>query len=288
MRSVGLVAKPGHDEAVTLSQRLRGWLEERGIESALEPDLGKSLGLKDFTPLDDYRLQDLIIVLGGDGTLLHAARRVGLGQVPLLGVNLGSLGFLTAVTTDQIFDTLEMIRQGVLSAEERMRLAVRVVRDGETLFESFVLNDVVLTKEALARILDLSAAVDGRKLTDYRADGLIISTPTGSTAYNLSAGGPILHPSLSAMIITPICPFILANRPLVVPGEVELEIRPGPSAEDIYLTCDGQEGLPLVRDDSVLISRTKSLWLFPSPSTDHYAILRTKLGWGVGGSGNSL
>ncbi len=288
MKSVGLVAKPGHGEAVTLSRELIAWLGERGIRSALDPDLGQSLGPGDFTQLEDYPDQDLIIVLGGDGTLLRAARGVGLSNVPLLGVNLGSLGFLTAVTVDQVFDTLEMIIRGELSPEERMRLSVRVVREGRTVFESLILNDAVLNKAALARILDLSASIDGRRLTDYRADGLIVSTPTGSTAYNLSAGGPILHPSLSAMIITPICPFVLANRPLVVPGEVELTVKSSPSAEDVYLTCDGQEGFPLVPGDGVVISRTRNLWLFPSPSTDHYSILRTKLGWGVGGPGNCI
>ncbi len=286
MKSVGLVAKPGHEEAITLSRELIRWFKDRGIVSVLDPVLGQSLGSGEFTPLDDYSCQDLIIVLGGDGTLLHAARGVGLCDVPLLGVNLGSLGFLTAVTTEQVFDTLEKIIQGEMSPEKRMRLEVRVVRDGATVFESVVLNDAVLNKAALARILDLSVSIDGRRLTDYRADGLIISTPTGSTAYNLSAGGPILHPSLSAMIITPICPFVLANRPLVVPGEAELTVKSSPMAEDVFLTCDGQEGLPLVPNDSVVISRTKTLWLFPSPSSDHYSILRTKLGWGVGGSNN--
>ena len=287
MKSVGLVAKPGHSEAVVLSRELIAWFQKRGVEFALEPGLGRDLGLEDFTRLNDFCDHDFIVVLGGDGTLLHAARRVGLCKVPLLGVNLGNLGFLTAVATGQVFAALEKIFQGELAPEERMRLAVRVVRGDKTIFESVVLNDAVLTKEALARILDLSASINGRRLTDYRADGLIVSTPTGSTAYNLSAGGPILHPSLSAMIITPICPFILANRPLVVPGEVELTIKPGPSAEDVYLTCDGQEGLPLTLNDKVVISRTKSLWLFPSPLTDHYSILRTKLGWGVTGTANS-
>ena len=288
MKSVGLVAKPGHEEAVVLTRKLIAWLGEKGVEAALDPDLGQSLGRDGFSLLKDYDRQDLIIVLGGDGTLLRAARGVGLGGVPLLGVNLGSLGFLTAITVDKVFDTLELIIQGELSAEQRMRLSVRVVREGQTVFESLVLNDAVLNKAALARILDLSATIDGRRLTDYRADGLIVATPTGSTAYNLSAGGPILHPSLSAMIITPICPFVLANRPLVVPGEVELTVKSSSAAEDVYLTCDGQEGFALAAGDSVLISRTKNLWLFPSPSTDHYSILRTKLGWGVSGPGNCL
>lgn len=288
MKSVGLVAKPGHGEAVVLTRELLGWLGQRGIRAALDPELGGRLDQGGFEELSDYGGQDLIIVLGGDGTLLHAARGVGLGDVPLLGVNLGSLGFLTAVTVDQVFETLEMIIRGELSAEQRMRLSVRVVREERTVFESLVLNDAVLNKAALARILDLSATIDGRRLTDYRADGLIVSTPTGSTAYNLSAGGPILHPSLSAMIITPICPFVLANRPLVVPGEAELTVQSSSSAEDVFLTCDGQEGFPLVAGDSVVISRTKNLWLFPSPSTDHYSILRTKLGWGVSGPGNCV
>jgi len=284
IRSIGLVAKPGHREAVDLAREVVAWLKERGLSPAVDETLAELAGQSGVKPLGDFSCQDLIVVLGGDGTMLHAARRAGLCGVPLVGVNLGSLGFLTAVTVAQTFPTLELILQGELGAEERMRLQVRVERNKEPVFESVVLNDVVLTKEALARIVDLAASIDGRHLTDYRADGLIISTPTGSTAYNLSAGGPILHPLLSAMIVTPICPFTLANRPLVVPGTAQLRVRLGPGAEGVFLTCDGQEGFSLTAQDRVLVARTKNLKLFPSPTADHYSILRTKLGWGDGGA----
>ena len=284
IRSIGLVAKPGNEEAISLARDLAAWLLDRGLVPALDETL---TGLKDLAgsfELTDYAAQDLIVVLGGDGTMLHAARQAGLSGVPLVGINLGSLGFLTAVTVAQTFPALEMILRGELRPEERMRLRVKVERRGRLVFESVVLNDVVLTKEALARIVDLATSIDGRRLTDYRADGLIVSTPTGSTAYNLSAGGPILHPLLSAMIVTPICPFTLANRPLVVPGTAELKVGLGPGAEGVYLTCDGQEGLSLAAEDQVIVSRTKTLKLFPSPTADHYSILRTKLGWGNHGT----
>jgi NAD+ kinase len=283
MRAVGLVARPGHEAALGLARKLVEWLQKQGVTAAVDDDLAQALPMAAPLGPEDYGRQDLVVVLGGDGTLLRAAGRVGLHDVPLLGVNLGGLGFLTAVTTAELFPSLEMILEGRLKPQERMRLAVRVVREGRPVGGSLVLNDIVLAKDAQARIVELSAAIDGRRLTDYRADGLIVATPTGSTAYNLSAGGPILHPGLKAMIITPICPFTLANRPLVVPGAVELTLRLGPRTQRLHLIGDGQEGLPLGPEDEVVVNQAKGLLLFPSPTADHYAILRTKLGWGSAG-----
>jgi len=286
MKRVGLVAKRGQFLG-PLAQELIGWLRDRGVAAAAEEELLARLDLPGLKPLAeaDYPAQDLIVVLGGDGTMLHAARQVGPSQVPLLGVNLGGLGYLTAVTIGELFPTLELIQAGRLRPQERMRLAVRVNRAGETIFEALVLNDAVINKGALARVVDLTAAIDGQFLTAYRADGLIVSTPTGSTAYNLSAGGPILHPSLSAMILTPICPFTLANRPLVVADSAEITLELAGHLGNVYLTCDGQRGRQLGAGDKIVIRRSTSLRLFTSPSQDHFSILRTKLGWGA--SGNS-
>ncbi len=297
MKRVGLVPKPslarpeaaGKEQLLPLVRKLLEWLAVRGVKAAVSPELLAlldSVGIDSVTELTGqaYAEQDLIVVLGGDGTMLHAARRLGQSDVPLLGVNLGGLGFLTAVTVGELFDTLEMIAAGKLTPEERMRLSVNVRRGEEVVFESLVLNDAVLTKGALARIVDLSASIDGQHLTRYRADGLIVATPTGSTAYNLSAGGPILHPTLEAMILTPICPFTLANRPLVISHASEVTIWAEDSAEDLYLTCDGQQGTPLQGGDVITIGRAGGLKLMPSPFHGHFAILRTKLGWGLAGS----
>ena len=283
MQRVGLVLKPGQPNLTERARELVEWLTGRGIRAAAEEEVRSCLDSPHVAPLAeaDFQDQDLLVVLGGDGTLLRAARLAHLSGVPLLGVNLGGLGFLTAVTTEELLPTLQKILNGRLRPEERMRLDVQVARGGEIVFKSVVLNDAVLTKGALARIVDLTAAIDGRHLTDYRADGLIIATPTGSTAYNLSAGGPILDPTLAAMILTPICPFTLANRPLVVADTVRVAVRLGGRAEDVYLTCDGQEGLPLLPGDELTVRRSQNLKLFPSPFHDHLSILRTKLGWGV-------
>ncbi len=284
MKRVGLTLKLGQRELAPLSEKLIGWLKERDLQTAVDGDAGPGLQTL-AAPLTgpDYAAQDLIIVLGGDGTLLHAARQVGLSGVPLLGVNLGGLGFLTAVSIDELFPTLEMILAGQLAPQERMRLKVEVIRDDQIIFQRVVLNDVVLNKGAVSRIVDLSADIDGEHLTDYRADGLIIATPTGSTAYNLSAGGPILHPTLAAVILTPICPFTLANRPLVVADRARITVQLGRHVNDVHLACDGQEDLPLTPEDQVVITRGQNLKLFPSPFQDHFSILRTKLGWGLGG-----
>lgn len=289
MRRVGLVIKSGQARLADLARELIGWLASKGLAVAVEEEFLARLQADQVVPLSPLACwqQDLIIVLGGDGTLLRAARLVGLSGVPLLGVNLGGLGFLTAVAADKLWPTLEKILSGGLKPTERMRLAVRAERSGQVIFEAVVLNDVVLTKGALARIIDLTAAINGQHLTDYRADGLIVATPTGSTAYNLSAGGPILDPSLAAMILTPICPFTLANRPLVVAETARLSIKVGRRAEDVYLTCDGQEGLPLLPEDEVVVVRSQNLKLFPSPFQDYFSILRTKLGWGEVGAANA-
>jgi NAD+ kinase len=223
---------------------------------------------------------DLLIILGGDGTLLSMARAVGDLGVPLLGVNLGGLGFLTATTLDEMFPALEAYLAGHMAIEERMLLAARIVRNGQPLGEYAALNDIVITKSAMSRIIDLSVSVEGRYATAYRADGLIISTPTGSTAYSLSAGGPILFPTMDAVVLTPICSHTLTNRPIVVPGTDRIEVTLL-ADQEVMATMDGQVGVGLREGDTVEIRKASSrIRLVRFPQKDFFSVLRTKLKWG--------
>jgi NAD+ kinase len=221
--------------------------------------------------------------LGGDGTLLRANRLLENRSVPILGVNLGSLGFLTEITLPELRKTLEGVLDGTFRCEERRLLSVTVKRGQEPLAAQDVLNDVVLTKGgALSRIIELDVFVDGSFVSSFRADGLIISSPTGSTAYNLAAGGPLLYPTLEAMVLTPICPHMLTNRPLVLSDSSAVEVRFRPAREvEVHVTFDGQRGLPLSVEDSVTVTRSgRSLKLVKAPGRDYFEVLRTKLKWG--------
>jgi NAD+ kinase len=224
---------------------------------------------------------DLIIVLGGDGTMLGVARMIGERPVPILGVNLGGLGFITEVSRERLFEALENVLAGRYAVEERIMLAADVFRDDKHIGHFTVLNDVVINKGALARIMDLETLVDGVYVNTFKADGLIVATPTGSTAYSLSAGGPIIYPTLHSIVLTPICPHTLTNRPIVLPDEVLIEIMLRSESEHIYLTLDGQQGFPLRKNDRVAISkcRCKTQFILPFPR-DYFEILRTKLKWG--------
>jgi NAD+ kinase len=267
MKRVLIMTKAQHAGAEEVAAHVRQWLGERGVE-ALGPDPG----------LEASSL-DLAVVLGGDGTLLGAARRVGARGVPILGVNMGGLGFLTAIGLERLDQVLTRILSGDYRIQERITLEARVVRGGAVVSRGVVLNDLVINKAALARILDLPTFIDERFLTTFRADGLIIATPTGSTAYNLAAGGPILVPSLAAIILTPICPFTLTNRPLVLGDTAKIEVRIE-RGEDAYLTYDGQVGFELADGDSIHIKRAEqTIRLIESP-LGYFEILRTKLGWG--------
>jgi NAD+ kinase len=224
---------------------------------------------------------DFLIVLGGDGTLLSVARLVGGRDVPILGVNLGGLGFLTEITLDELFPLLGEILGGELRLSRRMLLQVHVHREGARVAEYTVLNDAVINKGALSRIVDLETYLDGEYVTTYRADGLILSTPTGSTAYCLSAGGPVVHPALEALVLIPICPHTLANRPAVLPGGAKVEVVQGSEGEDVFLTLDGQVGFPLRYRDVVEARRAEQrIALVASPKKSYYQVLRTKLKWG--------
>ena len=278
---VGIVAKRGKPEAELAARDLVAWLHAHGHEALVEARTGSPEGLPTVAGAELGARSDLVVILGGDGTLIHAAGLLGEREVPILGVNLGTLGFLTGTSRDGLWDAVERALRGQLEAMPRMKLSVRVEgADGALLLERDVLNDVVIAKNALARIADLAADVDGHHVVTYAADGLIVSTPTGSTAYSLSAGGPIVHPDLEALLLTPICPHALTQRPLLIPAEkaVTVTLR---SAGEMFVTLDGQEGRPLQLGERVRVRRSKTrAVLLHEPSLDYYAVLRGKLRWG--------
>jgi len=283
MKRIGIVAKPDRPDAAGVVARLLAWCAERGLQPVLEketaglcPDAQAATARKPDLPGQ----VDLLLVLGGDGTLLSMARLVGDLGVPILGVNLGGLGFLTALTKEELFPALEAFLAGDLVIEERVMLAAQVWRQGERLSEYAALNDVVITKSAMSRIINLAVSVDGQFATAYRADGLIISTPTGSTAYGLSAGGPIVFPTMPAVVLTPICSHTLTNRPIVLPADQRIEVILQ-SDQDVMLTMDGQVGFALKEADVVVISQAAArIRLLRFPQKHFFSVLRTKLKWG--------
>jgi NAD+ kinase len=284
MRRIGIVARRDRAEASEVTRGLVQWLTAQGREVVLDTETARVLGLPGVTVTDRPALPekvDLIVVLGGDGTLLSVARLVdGLG-VPILGVNLGGLGFLTATTLEALFPTLEAVLRGEYSAEERLVLAAELVRDGTLLAEHLALNDVVVAKGALGRLIDLDVRADGEPMTAYRADGLIIATPTGSTAYNLSAAGPILFPTMDAVVLTPICSHTLTNRPIVLPASVRLEVTLQTATPDVVLSVDGQAGPPVGEGDVVRVRQASArIRLIRDPRKSYFEVLRTKLKWG--------
>ena len=283
MTRVGLVAKPDAAQAQSVILKLLDWFGGRGVSVVLEKE---TAGLVPAATVPAARKSDLpgqvdlLIVLGGDGTLLSMARAVGDLGVPILGVNLGGLGFLTATTLDEMLPALDTLLAGGMEVEERMMLGARLVRGAQGVGDYIALNDVVITKSAMSRIIDLSVSVGGRHAISYRADGLIISTPTGSTAYNLSAGGPILFPTMDAVVLTPIAPHTLSNRPIVVPGAQRVDVALLVEQE-VMLTMDGQVGVPLRGGDVVEVQKADArIRLVRFPSKDFFSVLRTKLKWG--------
>ena len=280
---VGIVIKPHRPQAREVLQQLIPWLKARDCEVVLDVETASLAGTEGtgLAKADVPKAVDLVVVLGGDGTLLSVARLIRSGDVPILGVNLGGLGFLTEITLDELYPVLSAVLSGNYRASRRMLLQVIVRRGGETIAEDIVLNDAVMTKAALARIVDLEVFVEQEYVTTYRADGLIISTPTGSTAYGLSAGGPILFPTMHALLLVPICPHTLTNRPLVLPEEVGVRVILNSQNEDVYLTLDGQVGFPLQYRDQVEVCRSdREITLIASPKKNFYEILRSKLRWG--------
>jgi NAD+ kinase len=278
---VGIIAKA--DAATVVVTGLLDWLHARRLTVILEKETSSLAPGATAAVASKWELPtqvDLIVVLGGDGTLLGMARAVGDLGVPILGVNVGGLGFLTATTLDEMLPALEAVLAGRMAVEERMLLSARVVRSGQASGEHVALNDVVIMKSAMSRIINLSVSVESEHATAYRADGLIISTPTGSTAYCLSAGGPILHPAMDALVLTPICSHTLTNRPIVLPGSHHVEVTLT-TDEDVMVTLDGQVGLPLREGDTVRVAKAAArIRLVRFPHKDFFTVLRTKLKWG--------
>ena len=283
MKKIAIMAKVHDPRCQGLACDLVAWLEQRGHQPLVEAHLARHVNYANGTDLASIGGEaDLMVVLGGDGTLISAARALGAHNVPILGVNLGSLGFLTEITIEELYPTLESWLSGDFRVSERMMLQVTVIRNGVDLETHKVLNDVVINKGALARIVDLETMVDGYNLTTFKADGLIISTPTGSTGYSMSAGGPIVHPAMNCLIITPICPHTLTNRPVLVAEDAQVTIAvKSLQDEDVFLTLDGQVGLELRCGDMVRVRKAQRIaTLVSSPNRDYFEILRKKLKWG--------
>ena len=261
---------------------------ERGIELVGGPDIERERVEHEtgcaVTEVPAEQLAesvDLILVLGGDGTMIATARMVGDREVPVLGVNFGGLGYLAEFRIEELYSALESILLDRYRLDARVMLAVELLRGDQVITRNRVLNDVVINKSALARIIEIEAYLNDQFVNSFRADGLIVSTPTGSTAYNLSAGGPVIFPSMNAVVITPICPFTLSNRPIVVPDDAEIELRLKTDKEDVALTLDGQVGFALQMEDRVVIRKSHTTFNLIQPATRNYFdVLRDKLRWG--------
>ena len=280
--TVGICSKPNSAEALSIVPRLLDWLRERSIAVRCDAETAAyATGVHGLPRGDVPQGCDLMIVLGGDGTLLSAARAIGGLEIPLFAVNLGGLGFLTAITTAEIYPELERALRGEHRVARRKLLAVEVVRGDETVASYHALNDAVLTKVAIARMIDLEAWVDQQLVCEYKADGLIVSTPTGSTAYSLSAGGPVIFPSVPAILLTPICPHTLTNRPVLVPETSVIRILAHNPQESTYLTIDGQVGTTVLDGDAIVCrSSDHALHLIRPPHAMFFDVLRQKLDWG--------
>jgi NAD+ kinase len=285
LKTVGMVVRRERPRAIAIAHELAVWLRGRHLTTLAEPEVAPQLGA-DAADREDLALRaDLIVVLGGDGTLLSIARLVGERETPILGINLGGLGFLTEITTDEAQATLARVLAGEYEVDRRITLEATVethasgVRVADR--ESFrALNDVVINKRALGRMLELNVIAGGERFCSYRADGLIIATPTGSTAYALSAGGPIVFPSLDVVVLAPICPHTLSNRPVVLPDSFEIEVRLKTDDNGAMLAVDGQQTAPIASNDSLRVRRGKSPVVLVRSSHSYFEIWRNKLRWG--------
>lgn len=276
IRSVGIVVKPNHPEARATAGELSAWLRTKGIDQAGEVIEAGTSDVENST-VD----ADLIVVLGGDGTMISTARLIGSGDVLVLGINYGSLGYLTDFRIEEMFPAIEAIIAGDYEIDSRVMLEAELLRCDERQAAGRVLNDVVINKAALARIIEIDVHLNELFVNSFRADGLIVATPTGSTAYNLSAGGPIIYPSMNAVVMTPICPFTLTNRPIVIPDAAVVELMLKEENEGVFLTFDGQTGHRMKAGDRVVIRKSEATFNLVQPShRNYFDVLRDKLKWG--------
>jgi len=267
VRSVVVVTKPKQHEIARVARELVEWFKGKKIEASLTPEAASKA--------------DLAVVVGGDGTLLAAVRLLGDRQIPILAINHGGLGFLTEVTLDEMYPAIERVLAGHFIAERRMMMDIAVSGATRRLAAYRALNDVVINKGTLSRMIELEARVDGQYVSKFRADGLIVATPTGSTAYNLSASGPIVFPTMDAMIVTPICSHTLTNRPIVLPGGVKVEITLNSAQDDVQVTVDGQVGSLLETNDQITVEKSNVAVKLVAPADKNYFdVLRGKLKWG--------
>lgn len=288
IKRVGIVLKPHQPDALKTMCELATWLAERGITLVGGPEIERER-IKQQTGCAVEQVEaeklgacvDLMLVLGGDGTMIATARVLGDSEVPVLGINYGGLGYLAEFRIEELYTALESILSGNYRLDKRVMLDVELMRCDESVTSNRVLNDVVINKSALARIIKIDADFNGQFVNSFRADGLIVSTPTGSTAYNLSAGGPVIYPSMNAVVITPICPFTLSNRPIVVPDDAVIELCLKTDQEDVSLTLDGQVGFPLNVEDRVVIRKSQTTFSLVQPmNRNYFDVLRDKLRWG--------
>ena len=288
IKRIGIVLKPHQPDALKTICELVEWLGKRGIALSGGPEIEReqiehATGCSVETVAVDKLPSsvDLILVLGGDGTMIATARMIGDREVPVMGVNFGGLGYLAEFRIEELYTALEAILAGNYRLDRRVMLAVELLRGNDPVTTHQVLNDVVINKSALARIIEIEAYLNEQFVNSFRADGLIISTPTGSTAYNLSAGGPVIFPSMNAVVITPICPFTLSNRPIVVPDDAVIELRLKTEREDVALTLDGQVGFPLKVENRVVIRKSRTTFNLVQPmNRNYFDVLRDKLRWG--------
>ncbi len=282
MRQVGIIYKESSPEGVSFAEGIKREIETLGGKVKFIKSSGRDRLSISRTDIEDPKKIDLLIVLGGDGTLLGVARIIGPFEIPVLGVNLGGLGFITEIAPEEVSKALWFIfKKNRFEIETRMLLCGEIWRNEELVSRNDVLNDIVITKGAMARMIELYVSVDNSYLNTFRADGLIIATATGSTAYNLSAGGPIIYPTLNSFIITPICPFTVSNRPIIIPHTSNVKVRLSSASEKVILSYDGQLGHDITGDDQIIIYKAPhNFYLVKSPFRDYFEILRTKLKWG--------
>lgn len=283
LKTIGVAIGPNKPEAWELARELGVWCEARGISMKAR----SANALPEFIALAEADGElaeeiDLLVSLGGDGTMLGVARFIGQRQVPVLGVNLGSLGYLTEFTKDELFPVLDELREGSFFLDQRMLLEVKLVRNAQVVVSHRALNEAVINLGSTVRMIELECRIDGMFVNSFRADGMILATPTGSTAYSLSAGGPIVHPSMSAILLTPICPHTLSNRPVVVPGDSLVELIFPEANDGVLLTIDGQVQVNLLAGDQVTVLRSQTTFDLVRPrNRNYFEVLRRKLKWGT-------